>query len=152
MFDKIKKILNGEVVRYLVFGVLTTVVNFIVYFTVTAIFGDHTYLAANIAAWVVAVAFAYVTNKLFVFESKSWEKAVVVKELGAFVSARVFSLLVEELGLFVMIDLLRFDAWSIDVIIMAVSGATIAKLAMQFVVIVLNYIFSKLVIFKKKQG
>ena len=98
------------------------------------------------------MAFAYVTNKLFVFESKSWEKAVVVKELGAFVSARVFSLLVEELGLFVMIDLLRFDAWSIDVIIMAVSGATIAKLAMQFVVIVLNYIFSKLVIFKKKQG
>ena len=51
-----------------------------------------------------------------------------------------------------MIDLMHFDAWSVDVIIMAVSGATIAKLAMQFVVIVLNYIFSKLVIFKKKQG
>jgi len=144
--------LNGEVVRYIIFGLLTTAVNFIVYFTVTAVFGDHTYLAANVAAWVVAVAFAYVTNKLFVFDSKSWDKSVVVRELGAFVSARVFSLLVEEAGLYVMIGLWRFDRFVIDLAVMQIGGGTIVKLFMQFVVIVMNYVFSKLVIFRKKQG
>ena len=150
--DKLRKILNGEVVRYIIFGLLTTAVNFIVYFTVTAVFGDHTYLAANVAAWVVAVAFAYVTNKLFVFDSKSWDKSVVVRELGAFVSARVFSLLVEETGLYVMIGLWRFDRFVIDLAVMQIGGGTIVKLFMQFVVIVMNYVFSKLVIFRKKQG
>ena len=144
--------MNGEVVRYIIFGLLTTAVNFIVYFTVTAVFGDHTYLAANVAAWVVAVAFAYVTNKLFVFDSKSWDKSVVVRELGAFVSARVFSLLVEEAGLYVMIGLWRFDRFVIDLAVMQIGGGTIVKLFMQFVVIVMNYVFSKLVIFRKKQG
>ena len=144
--------MNGEVVRYIIFGLLTTAVNFIVYFTVTAVFGDHTYLAANVAAWVVAVAFAYVTNKLFVFDSKSWDRSVVVRELGTFVSARVFSLLVEEAGLYVMIGLWRFDRFIIDLAVVQLSGATVVKLFMQFVVIVMNYVFSKLVIFKKKQG
>lgn len=144
--------MSGEVVRYIIFGLLTTAVNFIVYFTVTAVFGDHTYLAANVAAWVVAVAFAYVTNKLFVFDSKSWDKSVVVRELGAFVSARVFSLLVEEAGLYVMIGIWRFDRFVIDLAVMQIGGGTIVKLFMQFVVIVMNYVFSKLVIFRKKQG
>lgn len=144
--------MSGEVVRYIIFGLLTTAVNFIVYFTVTAVFGDHTYLAANVAAWVVAVAFAYVTNKLFVFDSKSWDKSAVVRELGAFVSARVFSLLVEEAGLYVMIGIWRFDRFVIDLAVMQIGGGTIVKLFMQFVVIVMNYVFSKLVIFRKKQG
>lgn len=144
--------MSGEVVRYIIFGLLTTAVNFIVYLTVTAVFGDHTYLAANVAAWVVAVAFAYVTNKLFVFDSKSWDKSVVVRELGAFVSARVFSLLVEEAGLYVMIGIWRFDRFVIDLAVMQIGGGTIVKLFMQFVVIVMNYVFSKLVIFRKKQG
>lgn len=144
--------MSGEVVRYIIFGLLTTAVNFIVYFTVTAVFGDHTYLAANVAAWVVAVAFAYVTNKLFVFDSKSWDKSVVVRELGAFVSARVFSLLVEEAGLYVMIGIWRFDRFVIELAVMQIGGGTIVKLFMQFVVIVMNYVFSKLVIFRKKQG
>ena len=150
--ERIRKLMNSEVVKYIFFGVLTTVVNFIVYFAITGIFGEETYLAANIAAWVFAVAFAYVTNKLWVFDSKSWAKSVVMKELGAFISARVFSLAVEELGLYLMIDLMRLSEWSVDVMIMTVGGATIAKLFMQFVVIVMNYVFSKLVIFRKKQG
>lgn len=150
--DKLRKILDGEVARYIIFGLLTTAVNFIVYFAVTAVFGEHTYLAANVAAWVVAVAFAYVTNKLFVFESKSWKRGVIFRELGAFVSARVFSLLVEEAGLYVMIGLWRFDRFFIDLAIMRIGGGTLVKLFMQFVVIVMNYVFSKLVIFKNKQG
>ncbi len=150
--EKLKKLLAGEVVKYLVFGVMTTVVNFIVYFAVTAVLGDDMYLVANVVAWVAAVAFAYVTNKLWVFESRSWKKDVLLKELGAFVSARLFSLGVEELGLFVAIDLMRFDSWALDVAGFSIGGDMLAKLFMQFLVIVLNYIFSKLVIFKKKAG
>lgn len=150
--EKLKKLLAGEVVKYLVFGVMTTVVNFIVYFAVTAVLGDDMYLVANVVAWVAAVAFAYVTNKLWVFESRSWKKDVLLKELGAFVSARLFSLGVEELGLFVAIDLMRFDGWALDVAGFSIGGDMLAKLFMQFLVIVLNYIFSKLVIFKKKAG
>lgn len=150
--EKLKKLLAGEVVKYLVFGVMTTVVNFIVYFAVTAVLGDDMYLVANVVAWVAAVAFAYVTNKLWVFESRSWKKDVLLKELGAFVSARIFSLGVEELGLFVAIDLMRFDGWALDVAGFSIGGDMLAKLFMQFLVIVLNYIFSKLVIFKKKAG
>lgn len=150
--EKIKKLLTGEVVKYLVFGVMTTVVNFIVYFAVTAVLGGDMYLVANVVAWVAAVAFAYVTNKLWVFESRSWKKDVLLKELGAFVSARLFSLGVEELGLFVAIDLMRFDNWALDIAGFSIGGDMLAKLFMQFLVIVLNYIFSKLVIFKKKAG
>ena len=147
--EKIKKIITGEVARYIIFGVLTTLVNFEVYFAVTGIFGEGTYLVANIAAWIVAVAFAYVTNKLYVFESKSWAGKVLMRELPSFISARLLSLGVEELGLFIMIGLMAFDKWEIGLMGFSLGGDTVAKLFMQFVVIVMNYVFSKLVIFKK---
>ena len=150
ILEKIKKLITGEVARYIIFGVLTTLVNFVVYFAITGIFGDGTYLVANVIAWVAAVAFAYVTNKLYVFESKSWNADVLKRELPSFVSARLFSLGVEELGLWIMITLLAFDKWAIGAFGFEVGGDTIAKLGMQFVVIVMNYVFSKLVIFKGK--
>lgn len=150
ILEKIKKLITGEVGRYLIFGILTTLVNFVVYFAVTGLFGDDTYLIANVVAWVAAVAFAYVTNKLYVFESKSWKADVLKRELPSFVSARIFSLGVEEAGLWLMITVLAFDEWKIGAFGFEVGGDTLAKLGMQFVVIVMNYVFSKLVIFKGK--
>lgn len=150
--EKLKKLLTGEVVKYLAFGVITTVVNFAVYFAVTAVLGDDMYLVANVVAWIAAVAFAYITNKLWVFESRSWKKDVLLKEMGAFVSARLFSLGVEELGLFVAFDLMSIDSWALDIAGFSIGGDILVKLFMQFLVIALNYIFSKLVIFKKKAG
>lgn len=148
--ERIKKLITGEVARYLIFGVMTTAVNFVVYFAITGLFGDHVYLAANVAAWIAAVAFAYVTNKLFVFESKSWKADVLKRELPSFITARLASLGVEELGLWIMISLLAFDEWAIGLMGFDIGGDAIAKLIMQFIVIVMNYVFSKLVIFKTK--
>lgn len=127
-----------EAIMYLIFGVLTTVVNFAVYIPLTMISDRAVFvLAANVAAWACAVAFAFVTNKLFVFGSKTREKKALLKELGAFVGARLFSLGVEEVILLVFVVLLNLNE-------------IVFKLVTQVIVLVMNYIFSKLFIFKKK--
>lgn len=154
-----------ELILYLVFGVLTTVVNWIAF----GIFKQFTpLLIANVIAWVFAVAFAYVTNKLFVFESKSWEKNVFIKEVISFTGARLFSLGVEELGLIILVNWLKltpalgnFAAWCFDltqkvgfkmpdIFYEKIDGEMVVKILLAFIVIVLNYFFSKLIIFKKK--
>ena len=131
----IQKCLNRETISYLVFGVLTTIVNYVSYEACKWL-GIH-YTIATIIAWVLAVAFAYITNKLFVFESKSFEKAVLIKEITAFVSCRVFSGLCD----------LGFMVLAVEIIGI---NDSIAKLVANVFVVVINYIFSKLFIFKKK--
>ena len=154
-----KKIVNKETVLYVVFGVLTTLVNFVAFKLFTMAFdklvssqlGVH---ISNVLAWVLAVAFAYVTNKLFVFESKSWAGRVLAKEIPSFVAARLFSLGVEELGLIIFVNLLHFDSkvFRIPLINFNLSGEMTAKIILAVVVVILNYFFSKLVIFKKKKA
>ena len=90
----IEKFFTREVISYLVFGVLTTLVNFVFYWLFTEVLGIY-YLTSNVIAWIFAVIFAYITNKLFVFESKSWELPIVVKEVLSFGAARILSLLFE---------------------------------------------------------
>ena len=84
-----------ELILYVVFGGLTTVVNFAVYWVLNKALGENFYLVNNVIAWFVSVVFAYVTNKLWVFESKSWAPKILAKEVPEFFAARVFSLLVE---------------------------------------------------------
>lgn len=134
-----------EIIMYLIFGVGTTVVNWIIY-TVIVVSGREANLTiANIIAWVGAVAFAYITNKLWVFESKSWNPKIVWKELGMFLSARIFSGIFE-IGLFPVL------VWmGMNQSIFGVEGM-LAKIVIGVLVIVLNYIFSKLLIFRKKEA
>lgn len=139
-----------ELITYVIFGVLTTVVNFGIFWLFNLLLGEELYLVNNVIAWVAAVAFAYVTNKLWVFESKSWKPSVIAKEIPSFVAARLFSLAVEEGGLWLFIDVLAFDKLSFSVLSFTITGKLIAKLILQVIVVILNYIFSKLVIFKKK--
>ncbi len=153
-----------ELVLYVIFGVLTTVVNFAVYFPIyyalgsawgASLFGLFTlraYAVASVVAWLAAVAFAYVTNKLFVFGSRSWEKRLVAREVLSFYAARIISLGAELLGLYLMNDLLAFGRFDWTAIGYTINGEDISKLFMQFVVIVLNYVFSKLWIFTKTKG
>ncbi len=128
-----------EVINYLIFGGLTTLINLICFKLIEWFFGSEVYLINNVICWVVAVSFAFVTNKLWVFDSKSWDKKILVPQLVSFVSARVFSLLMEEVGLFVLIDIMLINNF-------------VAKIIMQVVVVVSNYIFSKFIIFKKKDS
>lgn len=139
-----------ELILYVVFGVLTTLVNFASFKIFNLIWGEELYLLSNVLAWFISVVFAYVTNKLFVFESRSWKFGITVKEIGSFFAARVFSFLIEEAGLYVFVDLLGFDAYKIDVFGIIIGGKMISKIILSVIVVILNYFFSKLVIFKKK--
>lgn len=146
-----KKLIR-EAVSYVFFGVLTTLVNIVVYAAANRVLGKNLYLFNNVIAWVIAVAFAYVTNKLWVFESKSWERSLIARELRQFVVARLFSLGVEELGLYLMIDVLSFERLSWALAGYSFTGEDLAKIIMQVIVVLLNYVFSKLLIFRKPKN
>ena len=123
------------VVMYLVFGVLTTLVDWVAY-RVLRLSGLG-YMFSNVAAWGAAVIFAFVTNKFMVFNSKSVDRLIIIKEFISFVGARVFSLLLQLAGIELMIGYANINEY-------------IAKAVMTVVVVVCNYVFSKLFIFKDK--
>lgn len=131
-----KLLSNKEVLLYLIFGVLTTAVNFIVYtFFTRVLLVDE--LISNIFAWVFAVTFAYVTNKKYVFSSKSTTAKQLTKELTSFFLARLFSLGVDMSIMYIGIRVLFvFDMY--------------VKLFSQVVIVILNYVLSKFIIFKKE--
>ena len=140
-----------ELIVYVIFGGLTTVVNFAFFTLVGKILGDEKYLITNIIAWFAAVIFAYVTNKLWVFESKSWEIKVLLKEVSSFFAARVLSLLIEEAGLFLLVDLLSFNKISLNLLSFEIGGELISKVILAVVIVIVNYVFSKLIVFKKNK-
>ena len=139
-----------ELIIYGIFGVCTTLVNFVTYKLFNLLLGVDFYLVSNIIAWFVSVLFAYVTNKLFVFESRSWKIRVVAKEVPSFFAARVFSFAVEEAGLFLLVDIFSMKDFALNVFGFTVSGNMISKIVLAVVVVVLNYFFSKFVVFRKK--
>ena len=124
-----------DVLSYLFFGVLTTVVNFLVYYPLTNLLGMNATLA-NVIAWAVSVAFAFVTNKPFVFKSHDWSASVVVQELTLFVGTRIGSGALETAMIFLLVDCLSLDG-------------NIVKIAVSVLVVVINYIGSKLLVFRK---
>lgn len=133
-----------EPILYIVFGVLTTLVNILVYYFMADVAAVY-YLVANMCAWVASVLFAFVTNKLFVFESKSWKGAVVFPELGGFFLARVATGVVDMGLMWLLIDVVRIDRFELFGLW---SGEMIAKVLVNIVIIVLNYVASKLWIFR----
>lgn len=138
-----------EGILYIVFGILTTLVNFLLFFLFERLLGEQLYLVSNLIAWAGAVIFAFVVNKLFVFASRSFAARVLLREATEFVLARIFSLVVEELGLILLIELCHLPSLSLplDVVL---SGEFLAKAILAVVVLLMNYFFSKLVIFKDK--
>ena len=142
-----KKLLNRETVLYVVFGGLTTLVNYVVFWLGIHAFGEEAALWVNVVAFVAAAAFAYFTNKLYVFESKSWRWEVLRRELPSFFGARIVSFLLEEGGLALCTDVLHVARYRF----LGVNGLMIAKVALSVVVVVLNYLFSKLYIFARKE-
>ena len=137
MIQKIRILLEKyrELISYLFFGVLTTAVNFIVYLPVYNILG-LTASVSNMIAWVVAVVFAYFVNKIYVFRSLDWSRKTVVPELTKFVAARVLSGVLETGILLVTVDILGWNG-------------NIWKFVTQVLVVISNYVFSKLIVFRK---
>ena len=149
--DKLKKLLNRETILYIIFGVATTVVNYIVFHLLYNVLWHQNHsLAANAAAFVAAVIFAFVVNKLFVFESRSWNAATLKREIPSFLGARIGSVGIEEAGLFLAEKVFKLGG----VIAITIGGTafdwiTVVKISLAFVVVALNYVFCKLFVFKK---
>ena len=140
MMQKIRSLLEKywDVVTYLFFGVLTTVVNYLIYLPVYNLLG-LTAAVSNAIAWVVAVAFAYLTNKPFVFESHDWSAKTVLPEFTKFVGTRIASLGAENLILLLTVDILGWNriGW---------------KLIASVLVVILNYIGRKLLVFRSEKA
>ncbi len=126
-----------SVVSYLFFGVCTTIINVVIY----NIFYSNlsfTNVGSTIIAWIVAVLFAFITNKLFVFESKSFALKVMLYELFSFLGCRLATGVLDLGIMFITVDCLH-------------QNALMWKIISNILVIVINYIASKLVIFKKQE-
>lgn len=136
---------SEEALMYLFFGVLTTVVSFITAglskWGLEALgFGaDFVSVGSTVFSWICAVTFAYVTNRLWVFDSKSKGAKAIVSEAVSFYGGRVFTLIVEADMMWIGYSLLAFNYW-------------ITKIAANVVVLILNYVISKLFVFKNKEN
>ena len=127
-----------EIINYLFFGGCTTIVNFISYYIPARIIGIDEVISNSIA-WCISVLFAYVTNKIFVFSSKKENLVGILKEMFSFIFARLFTGALCDIGLFaLMINILGIN----DIV---------SKITTQILVVILNYVLSKLVIFKKQK-
>lgn len=135
----LKKVLNKEVIMYLIFGVLTTVVSLLVYCGCIYTFLNPENAVqlqiANIISWIAGVAFAYITNRKFVFESNESNQ---LKEISKFVTSRLATLFLDMIIMFIGVTCLH-------------GNDKIVKLISQVLVIIGNYIFSKLFVFKKQK-
>ncbi|AMB98574.1 teichoic acid glycosylation protein [Aerococcus urinaehominis] len=128
----IKKFTNREVLAYLIFGLLTTLVNILSF---TILRSWLSLLVANSLAWLLSVIFAFVTNKIWVFSSSSWSWPVVSKELASFIFFRLASLVADNLIIICLTWLGLSELFG--------------KFISQIAVVILNYIFSKVFIFKQ---
>ena len=133
-----KLFVNRETITYGIAGVSTTIVNFIAYHLFCNVLGIPN-LIANAIAWVIAVSFAYVVNARWVFQDKQEDAANESKKIAKFFGARVVTFGVEEVGMFLLVDVLH-------------GPNLMMKAVVAVLVIILNYIFSKLFVFTKKNN
>ena len=136
--EKLKELYKKykEILFYLIFGVLTTVVNYVLYLLFAKILNVN-YMVATVLSQIIAIIFAYVTNKLFVFESKNLTKKELVREIISFFGFRGISLLLDMGFMYLFVDILNLND-------------AIMKLVSNVLIIIANYVFSKLFVFKKK--
>ncbi|MBO5213239.1 MAG: GtrA family protein [Clostridia bacterium] len=131
---------HREVISYFTYGALTSLVNVVLYAAFVPLVGIT---ASNAIAWFGAVVFAFVTNKLFVFGSKKWRSKNTLKEAGKFLGARIFSGVLEIVLPTVLFCIgLDYDLFGIE--------GFLTKIIVSVIVIVLNYVLSKTLIFRKK--
>lgn len=124
-----------EVINYLIVGGMTTLVSIVIYALCTKCFHIN-YMVSNVISWIASVLFAYVFNRIFVFKSKNDN---IFVEIYQFFKYRIFSFLIEIFLMYVFVELINIDDM-------------ISKVIVQLIVVALNYIFSKLFVFKKKSN
>ena len=127
-----------ELFLYLFFGALVTVINILCFVLLTEKC-NIPYMISNLIAWIVAVAFAFVTNKIWVFRSPSWKITIWFKECVQFILARLATCVFDMGYMFVAVSILNFDK-------------TISKIIANVFVIIANYVLSKFWIFKEEKN
>lgn len=138
MTEKIRKLYRSQAIRYLFFGGCTTLVNLVTYALVRNILGLDITLSGFVSV-AAAILFAYVVNKLFVFESRTAGAGELISELVQFVGARLITMVIEVFGV-----VLLSGVWKLD--------DMVGKILIQFVVLALNYVFSKFFVFKEHKS
>lgn len=133
----IKKLINREVITYIIAGVLTTLVNIAVYHTTCNLLGIES-LIANAIAWFLSVLFAFVVNDKFVFIQEKMPPKQEFLKMIKFFAARLFSFFIDEGGMLLLVDIL------------AVNNM-LSKIAMNVIVVILNYFLSKVFIFQTSE-
>ncbi|MBR6572482.1 MAG: GtrA family protein [Clostridia bacterium] len=139
---------NEEIVSYIFWGILTTVVSWCSYSALVWLFDSLklsemiSVISSNMFSWIMAIVFAFVTNKMFVFKSRSWKREVLIPETVKFIWARVFTGVLE----LVLVPFLVFVG--LNQTIFGIQGM-LSKVIVTILVIIVNYIFSKKFIFKK---
>ena len=141
-----QKLLNKEMLLYLFFGIVSTVVNYAVFTLMLSLWGVGASLWANFVAFLAAVTVAFITNKLFVFKSTDWTRFVLKKELPSFLGARVLSFMFEEVSLWLCLDMLHLDS----AFFLGINCILYAKIVLSVMVIILNYLSSKFYVFRQK--
>ena len=138
--EKIKELLKKYkfIILYGIFGVLTTIINIVIYALCYDMFNISN-VVSNIIAWILSVLFAFITNKIWVFESKCFDYKIFIKELWNFIVCRLATGALDLGIMYVGVDLLK-------------GPALILKIASNIIVIILNYVMSKLFVFKKSSN
>lgn len=138
MIQKVRSLIEKyrDILLYIFFGVLTTAVNYLIYLPMFNLCGLSA-AVSNVIAWVGAVIFAFLTNKPVVFHSHDWSAKTVIPELTKFVSCRLASGVLETAILLLTVDCLHWNG-------------NIWKLITQVLVVIINYVGSKLLVFKNK--
>lgn len=136
------KILNlynqfKEQILYIVFGVLTTAINIIAFFVCSRLV-NLSLIPSNIIAWILSVLFAFVTNKIYVFNSKNYSFSIVLRELIDFIVARGATGILDLGLMYLFVSIIGIEDM-------------ISKIIINIIVIILNYILSKLYVFKHKK-
>ena len=126
-----------SLIMYAIFGALTTLVNWASYYLCYNVLKISN-VPSTIIAWFLAVAFAFITNKLWVFDSKSFNKKTLVHEIWTFFTARALTGVLDVIIMFVAVDMLNWNS-------------TVWKLISNVLVIILNYILSKIFVFRKNK-
>lgn len=125
-----------EIIAYVFIGGTTTIVSIASYYLFTYPF-NLGYMTSTILSWIVSVIYAYITNKIIVFQSEVKDKKGIVKEFSSFVSCRLLTLFIEMVSMYLLVSIIKVD-----------KG--ISKILVQFIIFILNYVFSKILVFRKK--
>ena len=141
----IKLLTQKEIILYIVFGLLTTLVDMAVFDIWFNHFGKETANIGNAVSFITATVFAYFTNKLFVFETRSWSPEVLKKEIPVFFSGRIFSFIISVVGMAIATNIFNTN----DKVVFGLEATKVVKFFLTILVVSLNYIFSKFWAFKK---